>query len=95
MDYWKESMPNIPDLKLWNYDTSANIYHDFKYNGMDPMERPTKIHFDKMNYIMPQFEKVCCTLIKKNFTCNYQKVNNNIVSIVLVKSSKTNEHATN
>lgn len=61
-------MPNNPNLKQWNYDTSTNIFHDFKYDGMDPLERPTIIHFNKINYMTPQFEKVCCILIKQSFT---------------------------
>ncbi|XP_060865055.1 uncharacterized protein LOC132941144 [Metopolophium dirhodum] len=51
------SMPNIPELRLWNYDTSTNVYHDFKINNMDPMQRSTKLNVDQTHYIMPQLEK--------------------------------------
>lgn len=59
LDTGKYSIPNIPNLKQWNYDTSTNISQNYKLNTIDPIQRPMKVHFDKMNYIMPQFEKVC------------------------------------
>jgi len=51
-------MPNIPELKQWNYDTSTKVHHGFKINTMDPMQKSTKLHVDQMHYIMPQLEKV-------------------------------------
>jgi len=51
-------MPNIPELRQWNYDTSTNVHHDFKINTMDPMQRSTKLNVDQTHYIMPQLEKV-------------------------------------
>lgn len=52
------SMPNIPELKQWNYDTSTSIQHDFKINTMDPMHRSMKLNVEQIHYIMPQLEKV-------------------------------------
>jgi len=51
-------MPNIPELKQWNYDTSTKVHHGFKINTMDPMQSSTKLHVDQIHYIMPQLEKV-------------------------------------
>ncbi|XP_022178187.1 uncharacterized protein LOC111039158 isoform X2 [Myzus persicae] len=50
-------MPNIPELKQWNYDTSTSIQHDFKINTMDPMHRSMKLNVEQIHYIMPQLEK--------------------------------------
>lgn len=58
MDGGKESLPNVPNLKRWNYDTSTNISHDFKFDTMDPLQKPMRVNFDQMNYMMPQWEKV-------------------------------------
>jgi len=51
-------MPNIPELKQWNYDTSTKVHHDFKINTMDPIQRSMKLNVDQTHYIMPQMEKV-------------------------------------
>ncbi|KAL5240651.1 hypothetical protein ACI65C_008061 [Semiaphis heraclei] len=51
------SMPNIPELKQWNYDTSTNVHHGFKINTMDPIQTSTKLYVDQIHYIMPQLEK--------------------------------------
>ncbi|CAI6366933.1 unnamed protein product [Macrosiphum euphorbiae] len=51
------SMPNIPELKQWNYDTSTKVHHDFKINTMDPIQRSMKLNVDQTHYIMPQMEK--------------------------------------
>lgn len=64
MDTGKESLPNVPNLKQWNYDTSTNIYHDLKFNTMDPLQKPTRMNFDQMNYMMPQWEKVLYKIIQ-------------------------------
>lgn len=58
MDLIKESMPNVPNLKQWNYDTFTNINYGFKVNTADPMQKPTRMRLDQLNYIMPQWEKV-------------------------------------
>lgn len=51
-------MPNVPNLKQWNYDTFTNMNYGFKVNTVDPMQRPTRMHLDQLNYMMPQWEKV-------------------------------------
>lgn len=59
MDIGKESTPNVPDLKRWNYDTTTSINYNFKFDTTDPMHKTTKVNFDKTNYMASQFEKVC------------------------------------
>ncbi|XP_015370180.1 PREDICTED: uncharacterized protein LOC107166148 [Diuraphis noxia] len=51
------SMPNNPELKQWNYDTSTKVHYGFKINTMDPMHRSMKLYADQIHYIMPQLEK--------------------------------------
>lgn len=52
-------MPNIPNLKQWNYDTTAKLNYDFKIDTMDPTQRSTRLNVDEADYMMPQWEKVC------------------------------------
>lgn len=66
MDGGKESLPNAPNLKRWNYDTSTNFSHDLKFNTMDPLQKPMRVNFDQMNYMMPQWEKVFYKTSKLN-----------------------------
>jgi len=58
LDTGKASMPNAPNLKQWNYDTTTNTEYGFKYYKFDPMQRSTRVHFNQLNYIIPQWEKV-------------------------------------
>lgn len=58
MDAGKESMPNVPNLKWWNYDTTTKVNYNYKFDTSDPVQKPTRVNFDKTHYIMPQWEKV-------------------------------------
>ncbi|XP_050435787.1 uncharacterized protein LOC126842716 isoform X2 [Adelges cooleyi] len=58
LDPNKESLPNTPNLKHWNYDTSTNVNYTYKSDTMDPIQRPTRVNFNKQDYMMPQWEKL-------------------------------------
>lgn len=59
-------MPNNPNLKQWNYDTSTKINYGFKIDTMDPMQRSTRLNIDKMDYMIPHWEKVRYYVINNN-----------------------------
>lgn len=63
LDTQKGLMPNNPNLKQWNYETTTNISYDFKFDTKDPMQKAARIHCDEVQYLTPHWEKVYFIII--------------------------------
>ncbi|VVC37524.1 Hypothetical protein CINCED_3A005044 [Cinara cedri] len=78
LDTQKKSIPNNPNLKQWNYETTTNINHDFKLNTMDTMQKsPISDRNDRIRYLMPHWEKYWSTFLRPINTITQNEFNSN------------------